>query len=72
MNLEGYVDSMENAKIIILFVSLLGATGGVIFTWIANPPVDFDIWIVLFAMVGVIVANLILLILVELSKSFAQ
>ena len=63
---------MENPKIIILLVSLLGAIGGVIFTWIANPPVDFGIWIGLFAMVGVIVANLILLILVELSKSFTQ
>ncbi len=60
---------MENAKTIIFMVSLFGAIAGALFTKVANPPEGFLNWIVLFAMLGVIVANLILLIVYEISKS---
>jgi hypothetical protein len=60
---------MENAKIIIFLVSMFGAIVGVLFTRIANPPEGFLYLIPLFAMFGVIAANLILLIVYELSKS---
>ena len=59
---------MENAKTIIFIVSLLGAIAGIFFTRIADPPEGFLNWIVLFAMLGVIVANLILLIVYKILK----
>jgi hypothetical protein len=60
---------MENAKIITSIVSLFGAIAGVLFTRIANPPEGFLYWIPLFAMFGVIAANLVLLIVYAISKS---
>ena len=47
---------------------MFGAVAGVLFTRIANPPEGFLYWIPLFAMFGVIVANLILLVVYEISK----
>jgi amino acid transporter len=63
---------MENTKTIIFFVSLLGAFGGALFTKVTNPAQDYFNWIVMFAIIGVIVANLILLLIYEISKSFSQ
>ena len=63
---------MKNPKIIIFFVSWFGAIAGALFTKLANPPEGFLNWIGLFALIGVIVANLILLIIYEISKSFNQ
>lgn len=63
------VKSMKNAKAIIFFVSLFGAIAGALFTRAANPPEGFLNLIVLFALIGVIFANLILLMIYEISKS---
>ncbi len=59
---------MENAKIIILIVSMIGAIAGVLFTRIANPSEGFLYLMVLFALFGVIAANLILVVVFEISK----
>jgi hypothetical protein len=48
---------------------LIGAKAGVLFTKIANPPEGFLNWIALFAIIGVIIANLLLLITCEISES---
>ena len=67
------VKSIENPKIIIFIVSLIGAIAGVLFTKIVNPPEGFLNWIaLLFAIIGVIIANLILLMIYEISKSLIQ
>jgi uncharacterized membrane protein len=60
---------MQNPKLIIFIVSLAGAMGGIYFTAIANPPEDFSNWIVLFAIFGIIVANLIFLVIYEIAKT---
>ena len=62
-------NSVNNPKIIIFFVSWFGAIFGALFTNIANPNQDFFYLLVLFALIGVIFANLILLLIYELSKS---
>lgn len=61
-------NSMKNPKIIIFFVSWFGAIAGALFTNIANPNQDFLYLLVLFALIGVIFANLVLLLIYELSK----
>ena len=63
---------MENAKIIILIVSMFGAIAGVLFTRIATPPEGFVYLMVLFALFGVIAANLVLIIVYEISKSLTS
>ncbi len=60
---------MQNPKLIIFIVSLAGAVGGIYFTAIANPPEDFPNWIGLFAILGVIAANLIFLVIYEIAKT---
>ena len=65
-------NSMKNPKIIIFFVSWFGAIAGALFTKVANPPQDYLNWIALFALMGVIVANLVLLIIYKLIKSLNQ
>ncbi len=60
---------MENAKIIILIASMIGATAGVLFTKIASPVEGFLYLMVLFAFFGVIAANLVLVLAYEIGKS---
>ncbi len=60
---------MQNPKLIIFIVSLAGAVGGIYFTAIANPPEDFSNWIGMFAILGIIAANLIVLIIYEITKT---
>jgi hypothetical protein len=59
---------LQNAKIIILIVSMIGAIAGVLITRTANPPVNFLYMMVLFALFGVVAANLVLIIAYEISK----
>ncbi|MCL4429383.1 MAG: hypothetical protein M1167_01400 [Chloroflexi bacterium] len=47
---------------------MAGAIGGIYFTAVANPPTDFSYWLPLFGLLGVIVANLALLIVYKMSK----
>jgi hypothetical protein len=63
---------MEKPKIIIFTFSLFGAIAGILFTVIANPTDDYLNWIVIFPIIGIIVANLILLIVYGVSKSPRQ
>lgn len=48
---------------------MAGALGGVYFTRIANPAKDFPVWVGLFALLGVIVANVVALIITEITKT---
>ena len=59
---------MKNPKIIIFFVSWFGAIAGALSINIVNPKDDFLYLLVLFAMIGVIFANLILLLIYEVTK----
>jgi hypothetical protein len=59
---------MKYPKIIIFFVSWFGAIAGALFLIAVHPQEDFFYLIVLFAIFGVIAANLILLGIFEISK----
>ena len=62
------VGAMVNPKIIIFFVSWFGAISGALILNATNPSDDFLYLVILFAIFGVIVANLILLAIFEISK----
>lgn len=59
---------MVNPEIIIFLVSWFGALGGALFLYAVNPSDDFLYLSILFAIFGVIFANLILLAIFEISK----
>jgi hypothetical protein len=59
---------LSNPKFIILIVSLAGGLGGVYFTPIAKPAQDFPVWVCLFALLGIMAANVVFLIITEITQ----
>jgi len=50
----------------------VGALVGINFARIANPAKDFPVWLGVFALVGMIAANVVLIIIHDLSKTAKQ
>jgi len=57
---------MEEAKMLMLLASILGASIGVFWTSVINPLNNYFYFMTLFAIVGAGLANVILLILVKI------
>ena len=67
------VKQIENAKVILFITCVIGALGGVLFTPIAGefantPWTDVYYFVPLFALLGIIVANVALLIIYSIIK----
>jgi hypothetical protein len=68
-------DRMEDVKSWMLIASIMGTASGIYVSSAINPPNNYVMFMVIFALVGIILANLVLLLLVELDrwqKGFAR
>jgi len=61
---------IKDEILIILLANLSGVFGGTFFLVISQPPSDFFYLIPVFSLIGIIVANVILIILLQVSKEF--
>ena len=55
-----------NVKVMMPIASVLGAYGRILFIAVAKPGYDFNVWLALFALMGVGVGNLALLVLYKI------
>ena len=59
---------MEDAKSWMLIASIVGAAGGIYFNSVVNPLNNYFMFLIVFALIGICIANLLLLLLVELDR----
>jgi hypothetical protein len=59
---------MEDAKSWMLIASIMGTASGIYVSSAINPPNNYFIFIIIFALIGIILANLVLLLLVEVDR----
>jgi hypothetical protein len=61
---------IKDEHLILLLANLSGIFGGMFFLVISQPPTDLYYLLPVFSILGVIIANIILVILFQLSKEF--
>ena len=59
---------LKDSDLILILVNLTGIIGGVFILSVAQPPTDFYFLLPVFALVGVVVANLVLAFVIQLSR----
>ncbi len=59
---------MEDAKSWMLIASIMGAASGIYVSSAINPPNNYVMFLIIFALIGIIMANLVLLLLVEIDR----
>ncbi len=59
---------MEDAKSWMLIASIMGAASGIYVSSAINPPNNYVMFLIIFALIGIILANLVLLLLVEIDR----
>ena len=63
---------LKESDLIFILVNLTGIIGGVFILTITQPPTDFYFLLPAFALVGVIVANLVLALIIQLGRELNQ
>lgn len=59
---------LKDTDLIMILVNITGAFGGVFFLAVAQPATDFYFLVPVFVLVGLIVANLILALLIQVGR----
>jgi len=63
---------LKEQDLILILVNLTGVIGGVFLLSVAQPPTDFYFLLPAFALAGVAVANLVLLLIIQLGRELTQ
>jgi hypothetical protein len=59
---------MEDVRSWMLIASIMGTASGIYLSSAINPPNNYVMFTIIFALIGIILANLVLLLLVELDR----
>ena len=59
---------MEDAKSWMLIASIMGAAAGIYFTSVLNPLNNYVVFMAIFALIGICIANLVLLALISVDR----
>ncbi len=59
---------MQDAKSWMLIASIMGTAAGIYVSSAINPPNNYFMFMIIFALIGIVFANLVMLLLVELDR----